>query len=83
MAIDVSALVQRLQEAPEERAALRQVLLGDEPDLTVALTALTDRVGALAAAQERTEQRLEALAAAQERTEQRVEALAVAQERTQ
>ncbi|MCZ7637800.1 MAG: DUF3782 domain-containing protein [Verrucomicrobia bacterium] len=49
----------------------------------VRLDALTERVDALAAAQQRTEQRVEELAAAQQRTEQRVEELAAAQQRTE
>ncbi|MEX0658975.1 MAG: hypothetical protein WD080_07550, partial [Egibacteraceae bacterium] len=76
MSIDLSALVRALEQDPEQRAALRQVVLGDEADVQAALVSL-------AQAQARTEARLEALAGrveelaqAQARTEARLEALA-------
>ncbi|MDQ3973751.1 MAG: hypothetical protein M3276_05360, partial [Actinomycetota bacterium] len=89
MAIDLEALVRVLREHPEQRAALRQALLGEEADVAAALArlaqaqertetrleALTARVDALAQAQHRTEAHLAALAQAQERTEARLEAL--------
>jgi hypothetical protein len=90
MSIDLGALVRALEQDPEQRAALRRAVFGDQPDLASALASLTERVEELAQAQQRTEQRLEELAQAQQRTEQRlaslterVEELAQAQQRTE
>jgi prefoldin subunit 5 len=90
MSIDLGALVRALEQDPEQRAALRRAVFGDQPDLDSALASLTERMDALAHAQQRTEerlgelaQRMDALAQAQQRTEQRVEELAQAQQRTE
>jgi hypothetical protein len=97
MSIDLGALVRALEQDPEQRAALRRAVFGDQPDLASALASLTERVEELAHAQQRTEQRLasltervEELAQAQQRTEARldeltkdVRALAVAQRATE
>lgn len=69
MAIDLDALVELLRQQPEQRAALRQVLFGDQPDLGAALAALTEL-------QQRTDDSLQALAEAQRRSESRLDALA-------
>ncbi len=75
MAVDLTALVQLLRDNPEQRVALRSVLLGDGPDVGATLARLAE-------AQERTElrldtlaQRVDELAQAQTRTEQRLGAL--------
>jgi len=69
MAVDLPALVELLRRDPEQRAALRSVLLGDGADVEAALARL-------AQAQALTEQRVAELGAAQTRTEQRLDALA-------
>jgi DNA anti-recombination protein RmuC len=83
MAVDLSALIQLLEDDPAQRTALRQAILGDVPDLTSALASLTGEVAALAQAQGRTEERLSELAQAQGRTEERLSELAQAQGRTE
>ncbi len=62
MAADLGALIRLLEDDPAQRAALRQAILGDIPDLTSALASLTGEVGALAQAQGRTEERVSELA---------------------
>jgi hypothetical protein len=77
-------LVRLLEEHPEWRAELRQLVLSNE------VLALPESIRELARAQHRTGEHLEALAQAQQRTEahlealaERVEALAQAQQRTE
>lgn len=62
MAVDLGALIRLLEDDPAQRAALRQAILGDIPDLTSALASLTGEVAALAQAQRRTEERVNELA---------------------
>ncbi|CAN5893737.1 hypothetical protein BH23ACT8_BH23ACT8_04330 [soil metagenome] len=76
MSIDLGALVRALEQDPEQRAALRRAVFGDQPDLASALASLTERVEELAQAQQRTEARLDELT-------KDVRALAVAQRATE
>lgn len=69
MVIDLGALVRALEEDPQQRAALRAAVFGDQPDLASALAEL-------AQAQARTELRVEELAQAQARTDARLDELA-------
>ncbi|MGH2771653.1 MAG: hypothetical protein ACRDIU_07690, partial [Actinomycetota bacterium] len=60
---DFRDLVQLLEEHPEWRAELRRLVLTDELlDLPAAIQHLSERIEALAEAQQRTEQQIEALA---------------------
>lgn len=75
MVVDLEALLESLRRQPEQRAALRSLLFGDDHDLGAAITALAE-------AQQRTEARLDALAkdvqaltAAQQATEQALKSL--------
>lgn len=91
-------LVRLLEERPQWRAELRRLVLPDEvlalpqivSDLVAKLAALTDRVGQLAEAQQRTEgrlavltERVDQLTVRLDRLTERVERLAEAQQHTE
>ena len=95
---DFGDLKQLLEQQPEWRAELRQLLLPDEvlslPQIVQALAeaqlrtetrlaAVETQIARLVEAQHRTEERVTALAEAQHRTEERITALAEAQLRTE
>ncbi len=76
---DWQELLGLLEQHPEWRAALRELLLGDQDPWAQLARAVAD----LAGAQRRTDEQLSLLAEAQRRTEARLEALAEAQRRTE
>jgi multidrug efflux pump subunit AcrA (membrane-fusion protein) len=92
LGVDALEIIRQLEGDPALRAQLRALLLSEEllamPQRLEALqerllNRLSDDIGGLVSAQQRTEARLEELAAAQQRTEARLEELAAAQQRTE
>lgn len=75
MAGSLDALLAELRADDRRRAELRQLLLGDAPDLQAALADLARAGERTEARLETLTQRVDALAAAQERTEARLESL--------